>query len=80
MVPSRIKVGPPTTLILMYAHKESLRLFLAVVDLAFGTGLLTFDEVCKKVEAMAIRDEDELRTAYVDCQVYHASFQIITDP
>ncbi|KAI0929041.1 hypothetical protein AcW1_006095 [Taiwanofungus camphoratus] len=38
------------------------------VDLAFGTGLLTFDEVCKKVEAMAIRDEDELRTAYVDCQ------------
>ncbi|KAF9817844.1 hypothetical protein IEO21_03186 [Rhodonia placenta] len=38
------------------------------VDLAFGAGILTFDEVCKKVEAMALRDEDDLKTAYTDAQ------------
>ncbi|KAH9950261.1 hypothetical protein B0H21DRAFT_724041 [Amylocystis lapponica] len=38
------------------------------VDLAFGTGILTFDEVCKKVEAMALRDEVELKVAYMDSQ------------
>ena len=31
------------------------------VDVAFGAGLLTFDEVCKKVERIALRDEDELK-------------------
>ncbi|EMD38075.1 hypothetical protein CERSUDRAFT_49181 [Gelatoporia subvermispora B] len=38
------------------------------VDVEFGTGLLAFDEVCKKTEALAIRDEDELRTAYLGSQ------------
>ncbi|OCH88203.1 hypothetical protein OBBRIDRAFT_780568 [Obba rivulosa] len=38
------------------------------VDLEFATGLLAFDEVCKKTEAMAIRDEDELKTAYLGSQ------------
>ncbi len=39
------------------------------VDLAFGAGLLTFDEVCKKVERIALRDEDELKTARAESQV-----------
>ncbi|RDX47013.1 hypothetical protein OH76DRAFT_1473180 [Lentinus brumalis] len=38
------------------------------VDLAFGAGLLTFDEVCKKVERIALRDEDELKTARAESQ------------
>ncbi|KZT09731.1 uncharacterized protein LAESUDRAFT_674696 [Laetiporus sulphureus 93-53] len=38
------------------------------VDLAFGAGILTFDEACKKVETMALRDEDDLKIAYMDCQ------------
>lgn len=40
-----------------------------VVDVAFGAGILTFDEVCKKVERIALRDEDELKTARADSQV-----------
>lgn len=39
------------------------------VDLAFGAGLLTFDEVCKKVERIALRDEDELKTAQAESKV-----------
>lgn len=39
------------------------------VDLAFGAGLLAFDEVCKKVERIALRDEDELMTARAESQV-----------
>ncbi|RPD56335.1 hypothetical protein L226DRAFT_615532 [Lentinus tigrinus ALCF2SS1-7] len=38
------------------------------VDLAYGAGLLTFDEVCKKVERIALRDEDELKTARAESQ------------
>ncbi|KAI0748676.1 hypothetical protein C8Q80DRAFT_1173074 [Daedaleopsis nitida] len=38
------------------------------VDLEFGAGLLTFDEVCKKVERVALRDEDELKTAHAESQ------------
>ncbi|KZT71414.1 hypothetical protein DAEQUDRAFT_810065, partial [Daedalea quercina L-15889] len=38
------------------------------VDLQFAGGVLAFDEVCKRVESMAIRDEDQLKTAYTDCQ------------
>ncbi|PCH37760.1 hypothetical protein WOLCODRAFT_135836 [Wolfiporia cocos MD-104 SS10] len=34
------------------------------VDLAFGTGILTFNEVCKRVEASALRDEDDIKAAY----------------
>lgn len=39
------------------------------MDLAFGAGLLAFDEVCKKVERIALRDEDELKTARAEYQV-----------
>ncbi|KAI0672696.1 hypothetical protein C8Q78DRAFT_1020893 [Trametes maxima] len=38
------------------------------VDLEFGAGLLTFDEVCKKVERIALKDEDEIRTAHAQSQ------------
>ncbi|KAH9832995.1 uncharacterized protein C8Q71DRAFT_775912 [Rhodofomes roseus] len=48
--------------------KEVHALLEGKIDLAFGAGVMTFDEVCKKVENMAIRDEDELKTAYTDCQ------------
>ncbi|KAI0705939.1 hypothetical protein BC835DRAFT_1409995 [Cytidiella melzeri] len=40
----------------------------AAVDLAYGTGLLAFDEVCKRVEALSLRTEDEIRTGYIDTQ------------
>lgn len=43
--------------------------FVFLVDMAFGTGLLAFDEVCKRVEAMALRTEDETKTAYMESQV-----------
>ena len=46
-----------------------MRLTFHAVDLAFGAGLLTFDEVCKKVERIALRDEDELKTAHAEAQV-----------
>ncbi|KAI0086398.1 hypothetical protein BDY19DRAFT_359633 [Irpex rosettiformis] len=38
------------------------------VDLAYGTGLLAFDEVCKRVETLALHTEDETRTGYLDTQ------------
>ncbi|KAI0647569.1 hypothetical protein C8Q79DRAFT_907113 [Trametes meyenii] len=38
------------------------------VDLEFGAGLLTFDEVCKKVERIALKDEDEIRTVHTQSQ------------
>ena len=37
--------------------------------MAFGTGLLAFDEMCKRVEAMALRTEDETKTVYLESQV-----------
>ena len=40
-----------------------------VVDIAYGTGLLAFDEVCKRVEALALRTEDDTKTAYLQSQV-----------
>ena len=40
-----------------------------LVDLAFGAGLLTFDEVCKKVERIALGDENELKTTHAESQV-----------
>lgn len=39
------------------------------MDLAYGTGLLAFDEVCKRVEALALHNEDEIKTAFTDTQV-----------
>ena len=47
----------------------NLYLVVAEVDISFGTGLLAFDEVCKRFEAMAIRQEDELKIAYYRLQV-----------
>ncbi|EIW51819.1 uncharacterized protein TRAVEDRAFT_67611 [Trametes versicolor FP-101664 SS1] len=38
------------------------------VDLEFGAGLLTFDEVCKKVERIALKDEDEIKAAHAQSQ------------
>ena len=37
--------------------------------MAYGTGLLAFDEVCKRVEAMALRTEDEVKTTHLQSQV-----------
>lgn len=39
------------------------------VDMAYGTGLLAFDEVCKRVETMALRTEDDLRSEFIDSKV-----------
>lgn len=41
------------------------------MDLAYGTGLLAFDEVCKRVEKLALQTEDETRNEYIDTQVVH---------
>lgn len=41
-----------------------------IVDLAYGTGLLAFDEVCKRVEALALRTEDDARTGYLESKVH----------
>ncbi|EKM55068.1 uncharacterized protein PHACADRAFT_255407 [Phanerochaete carnosa HHB-10118-sp] len=38
-------------------------------DMAYGTGLLAFNEVCKRVETMALQTEDEIRTEYIDSKV-----------
>lgn len=37
--------------------------------MAYGTGLLAFDEVCKRVEAMALRTEDEIRGEHIESKV-----------
>ena len=37
--------------------------------MSFATGILAFDEVCKRFETMAIRQEDELKSAYTRLQV-----------
>lgn len=39
------------------------------VDVSFGKGIIVFDDACKRVEARALRDEDELKTAYHKMQV-----------
>jgi hypothetical protein len=39
------------------------------VDLAFGEGLIKFDDACKKMEAMIARDEDSLTAAYNETKV-----------
>ena len=51
------------------------------MDLAYGTGLLAFDEVCKRVETLALHTEDETRTEYIDTQVTmtHRLFSMSTD-
>lgn len=47
------------------------------VDMAYGTGLLAFDEVCKRVETMALRTEDDLRSEFIDSKV---SFPYVLTP
>ena len=39
------------------------------VDTTFGKGLLTFNKACKDTEAMAIKEQDELKHAYMTSQV-----------
>lgn len=46
-----------------------MRADIGTVDLEFGAGLLTFDEVCKKVERIAVKDEDEIKVAHSLSQV-----------
>ncbi len=52
-----------------------------LVDLAYGTGLLAFDEVCKRVETLALHTEDETRTEYIAAQVIqcHRYYHLLTD-
>ncbi|TDL25039.1 hypothetical protein BD410DRAFT_766761 [Rickenella mellea] len=38
------------------------------VDVAFGVGVLEFDDVCKRVETLALQDEDELKDMFVETQ------------
>lgn len=40
--------------------------------MAYGTGLLAFDEVCKRVETMTLRTEDDVRSEYIDSKVTFA--------
>lgn len=51
------------------SHVTPLNLTLAV-DISYGTGLLAFDEVCKRVETMALKTEDNLRSEHIRSQVY----------
>ncbi|KAL5490167.1 hypothetical protein ACEPAI_5000 [Sanghuangporus weigelae] len=37
-------------------------------DVAFGVGVLSFDESCKKIEQLSLRDEDEIKDAYMKTQ------------
>lgn len=37
--------------------------------MSFGKGVLVFDDACKRVEAKALRDEDELKSAYNQMKV-----------
>lgn len=39
------------------------------VDTAFGKGLLIFNKACKDTEAMAIKEQDELKQVYMASQV-----------
>ncbi|KAI8982907.1 hypothetical protein BD414DRAFT_88145 [Trametes punicea] len=58
------------TLLPAYSHIKDVHAVLEdKVDLEFGAGLLTFDEVCKKVERIALRDEDEIRAAHTQSQL-----------
>lgn len=50
-----------------------MRADIVLVDLEFGAGLLTFDEVCKKVERIALKEEDEIKAAHAQSQVRAAA-------
>lgn len=52
-----------------YAHILTLFTFVRKVDMGFSNGILQFNEACKKMELMAIQDEDEIKSAYIDSQV-----------
>lgn len=39
------------------------------VDISFGKGLLIFNKACKDTEAMAIKEQDELKHAFMALQV-----------
>ncbi len=35
----------------------------------FSISVISFDDACKKIDQMSLRDEDDLKTAYFECQV-----------
>ncbi|OCB84133.1 hypothetical protein A7U60_g8807 [Sanghuangporus baumii] len=37
-------------------------------DVAFGVGVLSFDDSCKKIEQLSLHDEDEIKDAYMKTQ------------
>ncbi|KAL5529351.1 hypothetical protein ACEPAG_5336 [Sanghuangporus baumii] len=37
-------------------------------DVAFGVGVLSFDDSCKKIEKLSLHDEDEIKDAYMKTQ------------
>lgn len=56
------------------------RCALITVDMAYGTGLLAFNEVCKRVETMALQTEDEIRTEYIESKVtFHVPLFALLD-
>ncbi|CDO70023.1 hypothetical protein BN946_scf184354.g25 [Trametes cinnabarina] len=66
---SALKQYLADTVLPAYSHIKDVHAVLEdKVDLEFGAGLLTFDEVCKKVERIALKDEDEIRTAHAQSQ------------
>ncbi|KAH8117181.1 hypothetical protein DFH11DRAFT_1724241 [Phellopilus nigrolimitatus] len=38
------------------------------VDVTFGVGVLSFDDSCKKIEQLSLRDEEDLKNLYIDTQ------------
>lgn len=58
----RIRIRKPAHILTLFA-------FGSLVDLDFSAGILQFNEACKKMEVLAIQDEDEVKTAYINAQV-----------
>jgi hypothetical protein len=66
----QVKKEIAETLVPTVKHVKTLyRVLDDKVDIAFGKGLLTFNKACKDTEAMAIKEQDELKHAYMDSQV-----------
>jgi len=38
------------------------------VDITFGVGVISFDDACKRMEQMSLRDEESLKRMYMDTQ------------
>ncbi|KAL0946765.1 hypothetical protein HGRIS_012940 [Hohenbuehelia grisea] len=48
--------------------KQAHRTVAEKIDQEFGQGLVLFDDACQKMEAMTMREEDELKTIYLSCR------------